>query len=423
MTAAPMLMDQVEMKPVAMKNPKPIVVATDGSETAEAALKAAELISSRTGCFVRIVSALEPLPEIIPSVEGVIVPMDWEEVREKGQREIVTRQISAIEAFKDSPVDILLGKPCEAIADYARRHNAGLIIVGSNKHGVIGRILGEETAVDIARLSEVPLLVASPKMNRLPRRIIIGMSLDPDGMHNTAQALSLVANSPSVSCVHVQPRDEFLGVDWAQYDHEYQLAMSERFAEAEKSLLSAGLRPDLVFLHGNPAKEIVDFADYSKAELIVLDIRRKVGKSRSIGGRTARKIMRHAETSVLIVPNLLPRKPGERLAGATDVIADSRAWDSSMREFTRRNAGRLVNLEVDDLELGAIVEARNYPLIGVDYDHRDECLTIILGDVHGMERHLTRTVVKPTAVSILCGDGRDSALSVSHTGGQTLITF
>jgi nucleotide-binding universal stress UspA family protein len=306
MTAVAMISEEMDAKPAALRKTKSIVVATDGSDTSLAAFNAAELIRSRTGCDVRIVSALEPLPEVIPPVEGIILPLDWEEVREKGQREVVTRQLDTIKSMRDVPVDIVFGKPCEAIAKYARKHDAGLIIVGYNKHSVIGRILGEETAVDIARLSEVPLLVATEDMKRVPRRIIIGMSLDPDGMQSTAEALALIADSPSVSCVHVQPRDEFLGVDWAQYDSEYQFALNERFASVEISLNAYGMRPDLIFLHGNPAKEIVDFADYSKAELIVIDIRRKVGKARAVGGRTARRIMRHAECSVPIVPNVKP---------------------------------------------------------------------------------------------------------------------
>ena len=305
MTAVEMISDEMDAKPALLKKTKPIVVASDGSDTSLAALNAAELIRNRTGCAVRIVSALEPLPNVIPPVEGMIFPRDWDEVREKGQRELVTSQVRTFQSMRELPVDIVFGRPCEAVASYAREHNAGLIIVGSNRHSVIGRIFGEETAVDIAGLSHVPLLVATEGMTRIPKRVIIGMSLDPDGMQSTAETLALVADSPSVSCVHVQPRDEFLGVDWAKYDSGYQFALSERFAAVEKSLVAQGLRPDLIFLHGNAAKEIVDFADYCKAELIAIDIRRKAGKTRAVGGRIARCIMRHAGCSVLIVPNVI----------------------------------------------------------------------------------------------------------------------
>ena len=423
MTAVEMITREIdEEMSVSPTKTKPIVIATDGSDAALAAFRAAMFISKRTGADVRVISVLEPLPLMLPPVEGIVSPPRWDEIRERGQRDMVQAQLKTFESGSPWPVDVVFGKPCEAIASYAREHDSSLIIIGANKHGMLGRLLGEETAVDISRLSDVPLLIAAPNMSRLPKRIIVGMDLDPDGMQMTAKTLAMVTDTPSVSCVHVQPRDEFLGVDWAQYDKEYQFATSERFAVVEKSLSSSGLRPDFIQLHGDPAKEIVDFSAYSKAELIVVGIKRKFGKSRAIGGRTARRIIRNAGCSVMIVPNIIAQ-PGLKLHAGTDVINDSKLWDTSLRGFTARNAGRIVSLEVDDPEMGAVVEAKNYPLIGVDYDHRDECLTIILGDVHGVERHLTRTIVKPGAVSILSGDGRDAALSVTHNGGQTLLTF
>ncbi|MEP6509197.1 MAG: hypothetical protein ABJC63_13315, partial [Gemmatimonadales bacterium] len=65
----------------------------------------------------------------------------------------------------------------------------------------------------------------------------------------------------------------------------------------------------------------------------------------------------------------------------------------------------------------------NYPLRGVDYDHRDGRLTISLGYTSGTDRHLTRSIEHPESVSVLSVNGRDSALSVAHGGGQTLLTF
>jgi nucleotide-binding universal stress UspA family protein len=423
MTAIEMTGKEWHVQTSVPKQTKPIVVATDGSNTSLPAFKVAEMIRRRTGCTVRVVSALEPLPVVLPSAEAMVIPPEWEQVREKNQRDIVSAQVKSFESSGEWVVDIVFGKPCDAISSFARDHNAGLIIVGSNKHGVIGRLLGDDTAVDIARLSEVPLLIATPDLTTLPKRIIVAMDLDPNGAQNTAETLSLLSDAPSISCVHVQPRDEFLGVDWAEYDREYQFALTERFGSVEKTLSDAGLRPDLVALHGNPGKEISDFAEYTKAELVVVGIKRRIGRARAVGGRTARRIIQHSRCSVLIVPNFLRRPHGEKFPGTTEVIDDRKLWDSAMREFTKRNAGRIVSLEVDDPEIGAVVEARNYPLIGVDYDHRDNCLSIILGDVHGLERHLTRTIAQPKAVSILSGAHRDTALSIKHNGGQTLLTF
>jgi len=402
---------------------KPVIVASDGSDTSLAAIRLADLIQQRSGCTIRVFSALEPLPIVVPPSDGMNFHVDWEKVREKGRRDTVTQQLEALNTGSNWPVDISFGHPCEAIAAYAREHNAGLIIAGSNKHGLIDRMLGEDTAVDIASISEIPLLIASSGIARLPQRIIVAMDLHPDTMQNLGQVLSIVADAKAVTCVHVQADDEFVRLNWPHYDSEYQFATSERFASVQKSLLSAGLKAHLVSVHGDAAKEITDFANRAEAELVTVGITRKPGKTKAIGGKIPQRVIRQAGCSVLIVPTLIRPAPGTRIPSATEVITDSRAWDSALREFTLRNAGRIGSLEVDDPEIGANVEARNYPLIGVDYDHRDDCLTIILGDVHGTERHLTRTIAKPKAISILNGKRGDAALCVTHNGGQTLMTF
>ena len=77
--------------------------------------------------------------------------------------------------------------------------------------------------------------------------------------------------------------------------------------------------------------------------------------------RFASRIVRQASCSVLIVPNLIPREALSELPeGKTDVLSDSRLWSNAWRESTARNAGRIVNLEVADPKIGALVEVTRY---------------------------------------------------------------
>lgn len=275
--------------------------------------------------------------------------------------------------------------------------------------------------MEIARLSSVPLLVASPGMDRLPHRVMVAMDLRAEGLRDAPEALEIIANTPSISCVHVKPRSEFLGIDWADFDNEYELAMRDRFHLLEKAFSVVNLRPDLVVLHGDVTHEITDFATYSKAELIVVGIRRRHGRARALSGRMATRIIRHSDCSVLVVPTLMPRVTMPD--ASTVVTTDPGKWGAMLQEFTLRNSGRVANLEIDDPEIGALVEATNYPFIGADYDHRDKRLTLTLGHTHGADGHLTRTIANPANVAILSIAGADTALSVSHDGGQTLLKF
>lgn len=426
MTAVEMITTNLEEKldltpRVGMKS---IVVATDGSDSALSAFKTASLIQEQSGAAVHVLSVLEMVSAMLPSPEGLLLPPDFDKSREEAQRAIVTEQIKPFDPENEWSVDIKLGRPGDTIAAFARDESADVIIVGTNKHSIWGRILGEETAAEIARLSSTPLFVASADVARLPKRIVVAMDLNPDGMQCAPQSLKWLTNEPSISCVHVKPRSEFLGIDWASFDSEYELAMQERFNCFNKEMRQLDLRPELVVLHGDAAHELTDFASYAKAELIVVGVKRRSGRARAVGGRMAGRVLRQAECSVLIVPNVIPQPFATTgPADVTHVIHDPALWSGTLKQFTSRNAGRIVKLEVDDPEIGALVEAANYPLLGADYDHRDGSLTITLGDTQGLDHHLSRTISKPESIALLSVNRRDTALSVSHASGQTLLTF
>lgn len=427
MTTVEMItMEMEETPPVTEQSvARSIVVATDGSDSSLAAFQAARLIAARSNAAVHVLSVLEPLPTMLTAADGmVLLPPDFYEAREDSQRDLVRGQTRDFDPQEKWTVALRIGRPAEAIVSFAHAQNADIIIVGANKHSVIGRVFGEETAMEIARLSDVPLLVASPTMTRLPHRVVVAMDLESDGLQCAPKAVELLADTPSISCAHVKPRAEFLGVDWASYDSGYEIAMRERFKSIEKEMNAVHLRPDLIVLHGDPARELTDFADYCKAELLVVGVKRRRGRIRSLGGRIASRIIRQAECSVLVVPRFVGAvAESAHPVASTKVVQDSTKWGQVVKEFTARNAGRIANLEVDDPEFGALLEASRYPLRGIDFDHKDGRLTITLGYTRGAERHLTRTIEHPESVSVLNVDGKDTALSVTHGGGQTLLTF
>ncbi len=421
-----MVISELEKKtslPPSQKRPS-ILVATDGSEAAIAAFNAANLIAARDGADVHVLSVLDPVRVFFPMQDGAILPPDFDASRLEAQKRMVEEQVKRFDRQGQWTIDLCIGRPSDEIVRVALEQQADLIIVGANKHGIWGRILGAETAMEIARFSSTPLLVASRDMTRLPIRVLVAMDLNKHGLQAAPRALQVMANAKSISCVHVKPRSEFMDIDWAEFDKEYDAEMEERYQKLDGDLAKTGMHGELIVLHGEPSHELADYSSFSRAELIVVGVRRRAGKARSLGGRMASRVIRQASCSVLVVPGVLPQKAsGLQQHATTAVIQDSKVWPVALRNFTSRNVGRLVNLEVDDLEMGALVEATAYPLLGVDFDHKDARITITLGDMQGMEHHLNRTVSHPEAVSVLSVNGRDTALSVKHGTGQTLLTF
>lgn len=146
---------------------------------------------------------------------------------------------------------------------------------------------------------------------------------------------------------------------------------------------------------------------------------------RLLGGSVAARLYRGAPCAILIVPDTTPQSAGRpEFLGHTESVRDPARWPALFREFTYRNTARRATLEIDDLELGAQAEARDYPFLGVDYDPRDRKVEVMLGDLPPGPRHLTHVVAKPTSVDVLRGpDGRDRVLHIAREGGQTLVTL
>ena len=92
-------------------------------------------------------------------------------------------------------------------------------------------------------------------------------------------------------------------------DSEWEKAMKEQLIKEGKEATTyventgraANVEVDSVILEGNPAEEIIDFAEKNDIDLIVMGTHGINGISRFLLGSVAEKVIRHATKSVLIV--------------------------------------------------------------------------------------------------------------------------
>jgi nucleotide-binding universal stress UspA family protein len=283
--------------------PTSILVATDGSTTSLSAYAAGDLISAKCGARVHLLSVLRPYPVIAPPLGMLTIPAGVDKAEADSVERSIGEQLSKFGRSAQWTRETRVGNPASVIAKVAKDRGVDLIVIGESHHGTVDRLLGEETATRLARLVNLPLLVASDAMHRLPRRAVIAFNLVPDDCSVLVHALEILGAPPSVSCVHVQPRSEFLGVDWAEYDGEYR-AETEASFERMRNALGAlpRMHPELVVLHGDPATEINGFAESVKAEMTVLGLRPRGPVSLAPGGGVAMKVVRASHRSVLLIP-------------------------------------------------------------------------------------------------------------------------
>ncbi len=111
-----------------------IVVGTDGSKTAEEAVRQATELAQKMGSKVHLVSAFEPVPESRLRSERQGAPGDVEWA--VNPREDVNATLEqARNAVEEGGVDVEVhareGDPADAILDVAEERNADLIVVGN----------------------------------------------------------------------------------------------------------------------------------------------------------------------------------------------------------------------------------------------------------------------------------------------------
>ena len=85
------------------------------------------------------------------------------------------------------------------------------------------------------------------------------------------------------------------------YDWEIGKEGSEAVAEIEEMGKENGVTVNSVLLQGNPAQEILDFAEKNDIDMIVLGTQGKAGIDRFLLGGVTEKVVRHAKAEVLVV--------------------------------------------------------------------------------------------------------------------------
>jgi hypothetical protein len=102
-------------------------------------------------------------------------------------------------------------------------------------------------------------------------------------------------------------------------------------------------------------------------------------------------------------------------------MVDRGEWPQFLTEFSRRNAGRVTRLEIDDPETGAQWAELDLHFRGAAYEPRYRRVELMLTD-GGPAIHLTHSMEAVTAVDVRRGEnGRDAALRIAYAGGQAIL--
>jgi nucleotide-binding universal stress UspA family protein len=402
----------------------PVLVATDGKERSDGAVRAAFGLA-KPGTELRLIAVLPSLPIVTPEAQLPITPEFLSSRRAELHRDI-ERQIERIGLPEDRKVvfEIIDGDPAATIVRAARRTKARLIVAGLGRHRMIDRLFGAETTLSLMRTASVPVLAVGPRYKSAPMRIVVGTDFSEPSLRAARHAVAIAGAGAVIDLVHVAPGE--IGPVWKAWNTEYERNAKVMMTKLEAKLrVPDGITINHVLLRGDPAPGLLDHAAEIGADLIATGSHGHGFVARMLIGSVATQVVRASTVAVLAVPHMAALRQEDTAGEESSVMLLPRDdWDLRLDHFTRRNGGRPVVIEVEDPEIGARAQEHGYPLAGVSYDRHDHQVHVMLGALGDRKRHLSRNIGDVTSIDVITdGLGRDLGLRISHGAGETVVSF
>lgn len=300
-----------------------VLLATDGSASADRARDLIATLSWPRGTVVRVVAAVEPHLEMLAapfamSPSNVVDDLDAEllahaETTLDAAERVLGEAGLIVERL------MLRERAADAIVDQAREWRACLVVLGNRGHSTLSSMILGSTSAEVVDHAPCPVLVAR---DRAIDEVIIGV----DGSPGARLAEHLLTDWPMfhhlpAAVVSVATT----GIPWdpgmatglydavvESYARDVDAARREVAEIAENAaarLREAGVAAVAHVREGDAAAELVAFARGRSRPLLVLGSRGHTGLARLLLGGVARNVLYHAAGSVLVVREGVPVVP------------------------------------------------------------------------------------------------------------------
>jgi len=272
-----------------------ILVATDGREQSDAALRAARRLAAGGPLGVLTVlprHATRDASELGESAE-LLDAIARQTVVEAQVHRVLG---DGIETW----IEVRSGYPPTVLAASAASHRA-LLVAGIGRPRVMDRLRGDESALRLVREARTPVLVVAPFSALPPRRVVIAMDFSESSLAAAGLALGLAAPAAEVIVAHVAPRSSEIawGSGAVGYHGDPDVAL-ENWVRQLKRQYNVRLKP--IVVHGDVASELLELATNESADLIAVGARGHGPLSRIAIGAVTTRIVRCATCSVLVAP-------------------------------------------------------------------------------------------------------------------------
>jgi nucleotide-binding universal stress UspA family protein len=285
--------------------PNKILLATDGSEDADLAARAAIEVSNRTASELHVVHGWHDVPT--PHLRSFVRA----QLRQEAE-EVLQKQLERIEQAGGTVAEAHLreGRTIDEILDLSEELEVGLLIVGSRGLGGVKRILLGSISEGIVHHARRPVLVMRGGEKAWPpSRVIIGDDSSEDAREAAQLATSIGKPFGTTALlVRAYPRLPETDPEGRELDprmvedalRREQRALELRASEIEEA---SGIRPRAKIAVGDPAASLIESAEEAAPEkaIIAVGSRGLDAVQRLRLGSVSTKVLRASEGPVLVV--------------------------------------------------------------------------------------------------------------------------
>ncbi len=296
-----------------------ILVPLDGSELAECVLPHVEAMAASNKVAVTFLYVIQPLDVPLTKPD---FKLRIEAEAKAAANDYLKRLTGKLSYGGSAQGEVILGKVAENIVDYAAKNKMDLIIMATHGRSGISRWVSGSVAEKVLHTSKVPIWLiraAAPKVDYKKGRKI-AMLVPLDGSELAEKVLShvnklakqfdpqLVEITLLRACELFFPPYTYpppTPLKWEEY-LEYETKRCKEIcqtylAKVEEKLKKEGLHVRSEIPTGTPADAIVDYANKSAFDLIVMATHGRTGLSRWALGSVADRVLKATNSPVFLI--------------------------------------------------------------------------------------------------------------------------
>lgn len=291
-----------------MPNGLHLLVATDFSDTAQAAIDWGAGLAATRGARVTLVHALDvhgPLTDFLPTSAGI-------DEHFQGAAEARLDELAAALRQRGLSVDtrLVIGVASQSVVRAAGELAADLLVLGSRGLTGVAHLLLGSTAQRIVQHAPCPVLTVHPgdrERHPAARHVLLPTDFSHDARGAALAARDLLAaDGARFTLLHAF----HLPVEYTAYgtiptglpfSADVAAIAEEKLTEVAAGLAAEGLRADTLAREGYPPDVIIETARELAADVIAMGTHGRSGLRHLLLGSNAERVVQHAPCPVLTV--------------------------------------------------------------------------------------------------------------------------